>query len=389
MLLRVINLGILSAVCFIMLFSLALYAIFSSPPQSARAQVIRIAPSVEVITANALDHPVTITAQGLVIAPNKAISLTPQVSGLIIKTHQQFILGGLIPAGDSIIQIEQTDFKIGLNEAEAKLSLAIASLSMEQGQQRLAKKEFELNDRKFVDDGENKALALRAPQLKQAKAQVQLAKNAVTKAEISLQRTNLVLPYDARVLSITATVGEFINQQQAIAVLTKANERWLALKFPAKFIDRLTIRTPEKEGSLVSFHSNNQAYQGEVISLLADLVSATKLSGAIVNVKKLKQTTGEDFKSSLLIGTHISATITAGVINNGYAIPREALINNNHVYVVDKNQHLQSRVTTLKWESKHKAIVAINLEEHDKIITGQVFGLITGTKVKAIEQVNL
>jgi len=370
-------------------FSLVCYAIFASPPQSHRKPAKTIAPSVEVITTSPANHNITISAQGLITAPNKALSLIPQVPGVIVKTHQNFIPGGLIPAGDIILQIEQTDFKILLSEALAKLALAKASLTIEQGQQRLAKREFSLNDTFFVDDGENKALALRMPQLKQAQAQVQLAQNAVEKAHISLQRTNLTLPYDARVLSINSTTGELINQQKPVAVLTKENERWLELKFAANNIDRVTARTLKNKGSLVTFSLNNKEYQGEVISLLADLVNSTRMSGAIVDVKNFKQKPGEKRNSSLLIGTHISASITAGKINNAYAIPREALINNKHVYVVDKHKLLRSRKAILKWQSDEKVIVDIKLEANDQVITSKVFGIVAGTKVKSIKQVNL
>jgi multidrug efflux pump subunit AcrA (membrane-fusion protein) len=389
MLAKISNLRIISPLFIITFFALVCYAIFASPPQSKRNAVKLIAPSVGVVTTKPMDHPVTIAAQGLIIAPHRAISLMPQVSGLIVNTHQNFIPGGLIPAGNHIVQIEQTDFKILLNEAQAKLSLAIASLTIEQGRQRLAKKEFALNDTNFVDDGENKALALRAPQLKQAQAKVQLAKNDVSKAQISLQRTNLSLPYDARVLSITTTTGEFIGLQKTIAVLTKANERWLELKFPAKYIDRLRAKTAKSKGSLVTFTLNNKSYQGEVISLLADLVNSTKMSGAIVEVKSLNPNADQQYKTSLIIGTHISATIAAGIINKAYSIPRRSFINNKQVYVVDKNQQLQSRIAALKWEFDNKAIVDIDLEENDQIVTNQIFGIVPGSKVNAIEQVKL
>jgi len=385
---KFLNFRLLIPFIIITFFSLVCYAIIASPEQSHRKAAITIVPSVEVSDTIAANHKVAISAQGLIIAPNKAISLLPQVSGVIVKAHKNFIPGGFIPAGNSIVEIEQTDFKILLSEAQAKLTLAEVSLTIEQGQQRLAKREFFLNDTLFVDDGENKALALRVPQLHRAQAQVQLAKSAVEKAQISLQRTNLSLPYAVRVLSINAATGELITQQKAVALLTKANERWLELKFPAKNIDRVKARTHKNSGSLVTFSVNNQEYQGEVISLLADLVNSTRMSGAIVEVKDLKPKLAERNNNALLIGAHVSASIMAGNIKNAYAIPRAAFINNKEVFVVDKYQYLRSRKAVLKWHSEDKVIVDIKLEANDKIITSQVFGIALGTKVKPIKQAN-
>jgi len=382
MLAKIIKLRILTPLFIVTFFSFVCYAIFISPPQNHRKSAITVEPTVEIISTTPANHNVSITAQGVITAQNKEIRLAPQVSGVIVKTHKNFIVGGLIPAGDSIIKIESIDYLIALEQAQAKLALAMASLAIEQGQQRLAKKEFELNGAKFVDDGKNKTLALRTPQLKQAQAQVQLAKSDVEKANIALRRTNLKLPYDVRVLSVNKTTAELVNQQTPVAVLAKANERWLALKFKAKNIDRLTAKTTDKVGSLVQFSLNNQTYQGEVISLLANLVNATKMSGAVIKVNNLTTAESEEVNNSLLIGAHISATIAAGIINDAYAIPRESFINNRSVFVVDKNRLLQSRPAILKWQSKDKVIVDVELEINDKIVTSQVFGIATGSKVK-------
>jgi RND family efflux transporter MFP subunit len=389
MLVKTFKLRMLAPLVIVTFFSFVCYAIFASPLQSQRKPSVTIAPSVEVIPTISENHSVTIAAQGLIVAPNKAISLIPQVSGVIAKAHPNFILGGFIPAGESIVKIEQTDYKIALDEAQAKLTLALASLTMEKGQQRLARKEFTLNENKFIDDGENKSLALRGPQLKQAQAQVQLAQIDVEKAQISLKRTNLTLPYDVRILSINTTIGELINQQTAVALLAKANKRWLALKFKAKDIARLSARTVDETGSLVNFYLNKQTYQGEVISLLADLVSSTKMAGAIVEVTPSTSDGNSKFESPLLIGTHVSATIAAGSIDDAYAIPIGAMINNKQVLVVDSNQLLQSRPAKLQWQFKDKVIVELQLNANDQIVTSQVFGIATGTKVNAIKRIEL
>lgn len=389
MLVKTFKLRMLTPLVIVTFFSFVCYAIFSSPEQSQRKPSVTIDPSVEVIPTISGNHSVTIAAQGLIVAPNKAISLIPQVSGVIAKIHPNFMLGGFIPAGEAIVKIEQTDYQIALDEAQAKLTLALASLTMEKGLQRLAKKEFKLNENKFIDDGENKSLALRVPQLKQAQAQVQLAQIDVEKAKLSLKRTHLTLPYDVRILSINTTIGELINQQTAVAVLVKAKKRWLALKFKAKNIDRLSARTSNEKGSFVNFYLNKQTYQGEVISLLADLVSSTKMGGAIVEVTPSTTDENTKLKSPLLIGTHISATIAAGTIHDAYAIPIGALINNKQVLVVDSHQLLQSRPAKLQWQSKGKVIVDLQLKANDQIVTSQVFGIATGTKVNAIKRIEL
>jgi hypothetical protein len=117
------------------------------------------------------------------------------------------------------------------------------------------------------------------------------------------------------------------------------------------------------------------------------------MAGAIVEIIPFLSPSTMDknakLESPLLIGTHISATIAAGTINDAYAIPIEALINNKQVFVVDSTQLLQLRPAKLQWQSKDKVIVDIKLNANDQIVTSQVFGIATGTKVNAIKRIEI
>ena len=209
-----------------LLFILICWWLIYTPPKIQRAAPLQIKPSVEVISAQTQTFPISIDATGNIVAPQKAISLRFQVSGVIESTHENYIEGGVIPADQTIIQIASIDYALNQEEALAKVAFTRAELAIEEGRQRLAKKEFELGKNLLIDDGENKALALRKPYLEIARANLALARVEEQKARLALSRTKLSLPFDVRVLNVASVEGEYVDSNQLVATIIPANERW-------------------------------------------------------------------------------------------------------------------------------------------------------------------
>ena len=358
------------------------YAIVSSPPQSKRKTPEYIEPVVEVITSTNASYDVNIKAQGLIKPAQKQVNLASLVSGKVVSVHRNFIPGGFIPAGETILQIETADYELALKDAEAKTAVAQASLVLEKGQQRLAKKQLELSKSTYSIDGNNDALALalRKPQLKQAKAEFALTQNDVEKARLALERTRLTLPFDALVLEANSTNGEAITQGNTAGVFARANKYWLELKVQQKHLHRLHARTLTRNGSLVSFKANGYRYRGEVISLRTNLVSTTRMGGVIVEVVK-------PFSSnhpSLIIDSHVSATVQAGTIKNALKLPRNALINDQQIFVVDSANKLQVRDIKIQWEMNDNTIVQASLAPDDRVVVSRIFGIAPGSIVNPV-----
>ena len=305
-------------------FSAIGYAIFATAPQSSRIEASPQIPAVEVANIVLKNHSVSATVQGRIVAPNKPLDLKSQTSGKIVSTHPNFIVGGTIAAGEPVLQIDQTDYLIALENAQAKLIMAQAALAIEQGQKRLAEREFALNTVQYTFDGQNKALALREPQIKQAQAEVTLAKNQLNLAQLALQRTSLSFPFKVRVLSVSAGLGEYVSQQNLLATLSRADQQWLELSIPQIYLAQIRARTADAIGSSVYFKVGNTEYTAEVISIKAELNSQSRMSGLIAQVVgDLSNQTSNPH--SLIIGTHVSASIDLGIVENALALPKQLL----------------------------------------------------------------
>jgi RND family efflux transporter MFP subunit len=364
-------------------FAAVSYQLMSSPPQSSRSPFEYVVPAVEVVELAQGSFDVTVQAQGLIKASHRQVSLSAQVTGKIVAVHPAFVPGGLIAAGQTIIQIEQLDYLLANQEAKAKLVSAEAALAIEEGKQQIAEGEYLLGGGNISEDDSRSALALRKPQLNQVKSAQVIAQINYDKAKLALQRTALTMPYDVRVLEITSAIGEVVSVGAAMAELTRADTVWLELKVQQKQLARLDVKSATKAGSTVTFQSSGHQYQGQVISVRANLVSSTRMGGAIVAVANPG---ANDDKAPLVIGSYVDATIQAGIIANALKIPRSSLHNNNQIYVVDSQSKLQLRDTTIQWQLPDSLIIAADLQSQDRLIVSRVAGVAPGSTVNALAQ---
>ncbi len=363
-------------------FAIVSYVLIASAPESKRKKTVYVAPLVEIMDLEISSHDIVVEAQGLVGAAGQEVELKPQVGGRIEAVHKNFTPGALIPVGETILQIETADYEIALNEAAANLARAQASVALEKGQQQIAQEEYALLGDDFSFDATSKALALREPQLKQFEAEEAIAQNAYERARLALERTSLKLPYDALVLNTSAAVGGVASAGSAAGTFARADKFWVELRVQQKHLARLQAKTAGAEGSSVTIKSNGFIYSGEVVGLRANLVASTRMGGAIVEVSNARYVSSTSGQPSLLIGSHVEALIDAGRIEGAFAIPRSALLDNSLVYVVDGEQRLQQRSTTVLWELPESLIIIPNLEGKDSLVVSRVSGVAPGTEVR-------
>ncbi|MEX0645605.1 MAG: HlyD family efflux transporter periplasmic adaptor subunit, partial [Parvularculaceae bacterium] len=132
-----------------------------------------------------------VLAQGEV-RPRTDISLTAQVAGQIVSTSDEFVNGGAFEKGDVLIKIEDASYR-------AVEAAARARLSQEEAEAALARKDYE----ELGLDDAPVALALRLPQLEQARAEY----NAV---KLDLERTTIRAPFKGRVRERIVGVGQYV-----------------------------------------------------------------------------------------------------------------------------------------------------------------------------------
>jgi RND family efflux transporter MFP subunit len=250
-------------------------------PLSARATLVEVEP----VTVSS--RPAVIPAMGTV-RPDREIELMPRVSGEILSVSESFIPGGLFRKEEVVLKIEPVDYELAKRQAEKTLAQAKTDLRMEQGNQEVAKKDFELlND---VMAGEDTDLVLRKPQLAMAQASLDSAKAELERARLDLDRTTVRAPFNAVVGNRTANIGARVSPTSALATLIGTDTYWVEVTVPVNQLK--WIRIPQEEGddgSIVRIYDEaawgaGVFRTGKVRRLAASLEEQGRMARLIVTV---------------------------------------------------------------------------------------------------------
>ena len=163
-----------------------------TPPQTQQR--------VEVYNPVPWDQPFVIHALGKTI-PARELTLQAQVSGLISKLHPELVPGGRVHTGDTLVEIEKSDYLLKIKQAQSQVEQARVRVKEEKGRRNIAAREWALLGRGKGDKNvRGRTLALREPQLKSAKSALKAAKSVLAGANLALERTAIRAPMNAVVL---------------------------------------------------------------------------------------------------------------------------------------------------------------------------------------------
>ena len=144
--------------------------LMKTSPQAKPRPSVSSASLVDVTPVSYGQQQTVVQAMGTVI-PAREIELKPRVSGEVIHISENLLPGGLFRAGEKMMKIDPTDYKLAERQLASEVIQAEADLSVEQGNQSIAKNEYELLGQ--VISEEDKDLVLRKPQLKSVRASLE------------------------------------------------------------------------------------------------------------------------------------------------------------------------------------------------------------------------
>ena len=128
------------------------------------------------------------------VRPRVQIDVVSEVSGRIKSVSPRFVEGGSLSAGEPLLTIENRDYVLAV--AEAKARLAARRLELEQ-----ARADADVAERQLAGESNASGLALKKPQIAQAEAALNAAELSVRRAQSELARTEISVPFDARITS--------------------------------------------------------------------------------------------------------------------------------------------------------------------------------------------
>ena len=371
-----------------------LLLIFSTEPRATRsAGAKKTAMLVDVIQPDTGSFRPWIHATGTV-RPAREIVLRPRVEGKIVKRNENFTPGGFVEKGDTLVELDSSDYENTLLQRKSALGEARAELEIEQGNQAVAQYEY----RAIGDQiqGEDKSLVLREPQLKIAKSAVQRARQAVDQAQLDLNRTTIEAPFNAHVLSLDVNIGSQAAVGESLGRLVGYDTYWVETTVPLSKLRWLSIPdTSSSRGSKVRIQNptswpSGTYRMGRLYKLIGELEDRARMARVLISVSDPLVRMDASADSPVMIsGSFVETKIKGKTLKNVIRLKSEYVRKDDTVWVM-KDDQLDIREVEILFQNERYAYIQEGLAADDQIVTTNLSTVVEGTplRTKASQSVN-
>ena len=344
----------------------------------------------EVLTETVKPHEASWPVVGYgTVRPKHQVSIIPQVSGKLVRVHEDLAEGKIIPKGELLFEIDPTVYDARAAQARAevrqlrgviarheedgkslqeRLSVAERMLAIEQDNYQATKALYENEDvgtpQQVAADEERylrqkdvaiqlkSRLAMVPHLLLEAQAQLDAAEARLKQADHELENTKILCPFEARVESVGAYTSQVVTAHFSIATLTDMeafeilvgiNPRdllWLEESAKPEFLER------EKEATAQvvvrsSLRGREYTWRG-LVTRFERVDEATRTAKMVIEVCKVDMVSRPGVAGeqglSLSLGMYCKAELPGRQLVDAMLVPRHAIHDNKWVYVFEPDE---------------------------------------------------
>lgn len=315
------------------------------------------------------------------------IDLVSQVGGRVVSVSPEFVEGGRVKPGVPLLQIEDTDYRLALSQAEARLAEAELGVQQALADQDVARKQLR-------NDPDASDLALKKPQVAQARALLDAARANLEQARLDLERTSFTLPFEGRVASTAVDVGQFITPGTVLGRVF-GTER-VEIRLPLNNAQLASLGLPigytagEGGGLPVTFNAEVagqwHSWEGKLVRMDAAVDPDTRMLYAIAEVPDPYGANASDKGMPLAVGLYVDARIRGRELERATVIPGRALRAGNMVYLVDDEGRLVFRKVDVAHANPERAVISDGLSPGEQVVISAIRNPVQGMAVKAATQ---
>ena len=304
--------------------------------------------------------------------PQTEIDLVPEIGGKIVYVSPNFIEGGLFRKGETLIRIEDADFKVDVIRAEAGVAQAEQVLVRE-----IAEGEIARQDYAELGRGEPSDLALRIPQRQQAEASLLSAKAELESMKLQLTRTEVKAPFSGRVRSKSSDLGQYVTPGRTLGrvfstdiveVRLPLTDSDLAkLDLPLAFVTKDRANAPRVALS-ATIAGQTREWDGRIMRTDSVYDTQTRALFAIAEVADPYGSGAAEGGFPLAPGLFVNAELTGKKFDNVIMFSRDGLRPDNKVYVVNGVGKASIRTVEVLDTTPKEAILTGGIEEGELIV---------------------
>ncbi|NOZ78668.1 MAG: efflux RND transporter periplasmic adaptor subunit [Acidobacteria bacterium] len=339
-------------------------------------------PLVAAVTVHKTTVPIVIPGNGTVRAKVSA-QLVPQVGGRIIAMHPAMTAGGFFKAGETLVTIDPADYELAVEKAAAQVTGARVGLEIARANAEIARNEWNT-----LHPGQKppNPLVVKKPQLEQAEANLAAARAQLATARLNLARTRLSFPFDGRVVSKSADIGQYVGPGQPIGHVYGT----AAVEIPVPLVDAdlawFDVPKPgaaPESGARVDvtadFGGRRLHWTGHVVRTEGEIDIKTRMIHVVVEV--LHPFHRGSGTRSLLPGMFVTVAIHGRPLHEAVPIPRSAIHGGTSAWVV-RNHRLSIVPVHIARYDGDTALVTSGLDDGDVVVTSQLEIVTNGMLVR-------
>ncbi len=272
------------------------------------------------------------------IVAGRRSELRALVAGPIARIGANFREGGLVTAGELLLEIDPFHYRTAL--AERRAQLREAEVRLDQLQRDLRRTEALWAERTVSErDRDNAELALR-----QQEAILDQRRIEVERAARDLADTRLVAPYAGVVGSVNANLGKQLGINDKVADLTDTGQLEARFSLSNAEYGRLIGAGEAVVGRRVTVAwrvgAEEQSYPARIARVGAEIASTT---GGV----DVYATLDGDLQRDLRPGAFVAVTVPDREYADVYVAPESALYGDDRIYIIADGRLAERRITLL------------------------------------------
>lgn len=401
--------------------------------------------AVEVITAQKIPFRARAVAFGNV-EPAVLLNVKSEVNGKVIYMHPNLKKGSSIQKGTVVLRIEPTTFNISLDQSKAGLAGSQSSLKQIEAEEKSAKRSMQIAQKNLglglaelkrvrslvstgvlprnqLDMEEQKILQLRSSlqdiqgkldsyssKKASTRAQIKQSKSQVDQSKDTLIRTEVVLPFDARIGTVFIENGEYISAgsgelfealgmerveinaqipvkqfRPLVSGLSDIGNAPFSLNNPAGVQDALSKMNLEARVRLVGDSIDAATWKGKLLRLGESVDPTRDTLSLVIAVDNPYEGIIPGKRPPLLKGMYTSIELLSPA-KPRLVVPRKAL-HQGRVYVANEENMLEIQAVNILFMQDDMVVLDAekdNALEGKKIIISDVIPVIQNMPLKPI-----
>ena len=434
---KLLTKGFVLPLIVVLAVTLVVLKVKSKPPIEHQVEGYPVK-TVEVITVKKLPFRARAIAYGNV-EPAVVLKAKTEVSGKVSYIHPSLQKGASLAKGTVVLRIEPTTFEFSLDQSKAGLSGSLSSLKQLEAEENstrrsltIAKENLQFGEnesdrlrsilkkglisRSAFDAQEQKVLQLRqqvedltgkldtyTSRTSAIEAQIKQSKTQLAQSQDTLGRTEISLPFDARIGDVSVEKGEYISigsllfealGTQAVTINAQLPMRQFSPLLMGISGQALNLQKPDSLMSavskihlgawvrLVGREENVARWRGELLYIGESIDPTRDTMSLVVSVNDPYGSVIPGHKPPLLKGMYVAVEFYTPP-HDMLVLPRKA-VHQGRVYVAKEDDTLEIRPVNVLYKQGMLVVVSGGVSEGEKVIVTDVLPVIDGLPLKPI-----